>query len=67
MFYKGNMELKLLRFELEQANTEIYILNKKKQVYEDALFWNKLAGIYNSGYMFPEAASLLRLVDRMIN
>ena len=67
MFYKENMELKLLRFELEQANTEIYILNKKKQVYEDALFWNKLAGIYNSGYMFPEAASLLRLVDRMIN
>ena len=67
MFYKGNMELKLLRFELEHANTEIYILNKKKQVYEDAIFWNKLAGIYNSGFMFPEAASLLRLVDRMIN
>ncbi len=67
MFYKENMELKLLRFELEQANTEIYILNKKKQVYEDALFWNKLAGIYNSGHMFPESASLLRLVDRMIN
>lgn len=52
MFYKENMELKLLRFELEQANTEIYILNKKKQVYEDALFWNELAGIYNSAHMF---------------
>lgn len=66
MFYKEDMELKLLRFELEQVNTEIYILNKKKQVYKDALFWNELAGIYNSGYMFPEAASLLNLVDRMI-
>lgn len=67
MFYKENMELKLLRFKLEQLNTELYILNKKKQLYEDALFWNKLAGIYNSGYMSQEAASLLNLVDRMIN
>lgn len=67
MFYKENMELKLLRFELEQLDTEIYILNKKKQLYEDAIFWNKLAGIYISGHMFPEATSLLNLVDRMIN
>ena len=67
MFYKEDMELKLLRFEMEQLHTEIYILEKNRQVYKDALFWNKLAGIYNSGYMFRETDSLLGIVDRMIN
>ena len=66
MFYKEDIELKLLQFGMKQLCAEAYILNKNKQLYEDALFWNELAGIYNSGYMFPEAASLLNLVDRMI-
>ena len=67
MFYKENMELKLLQFGRKQLKTELYILNKNKQLYNDALFWNELAGIYNSGYMFREADSLLNLVDRMIS
>ena len=67
MFYKENMELKLLQFESEKIKTEIYILEKNRQVYKEALFWNELAGIYNSGYMFKETDSLLNLVDRMIN
>lgn len=67
MFYKEDMELKLLRFEKKQLDTEIYILSKNRQLYKDALFWNGLAGIYNSGYMFRETDSLLNLVDRMIN
>lgn len=67
MFYKENMELKLLRFGMKQLDTELYILNKNKQLYKEALFWNELAGIYNSGFMFPEAVSLLNLVYRMIN
>ena len=66
MFYKENMELKLLQFESEKIKTEIYILSKNRQLYKDALFWNELAGIYNSGYMFKETDSLLNLVDRMI-
>lgn len=66
MFYKEDMELKLLQFELEQLNTEIYILAKNRQLYKDALFWNKLVGIYNSGYMFKESDSLSTIVDRMI-
>lgn len=66
MFYKEDMELKLLQFELEQLNTEIYILAKNRQLYKDALFWNKLAGIYISGYMFKESDSLSTIVDRMI-
>lgn len=66
MFYKEDMELKLLQFELEQLNTEIYILVKNRQLYKDALFWNELAGIYNSGYMFKESDSLSTIVDRMI-
>ena len=48
MFYKEDMELKLLQFELEQLNTEVYILVKNRQLYKDARFWNELAGIYNS-------------------
>lgn len=67
MFYKENMELKLLRFGKKQLDTEIYILIKNRQLYKDALFWNELSGIYNSAYMFWEAARLLNLVDRMIN
>lgn len=67
MFYKENMELKLLQFEMDQLHTEIYILGKSRQLYKEALFWNELAGIYNSGYMFKETDSLLNLVDRMIN
>lgn len=67
MFYKENMELKLLRFGKKQLDTEIYILSKNRQLYKDALFWNELAGIYNSAYMFCEADSLLNLVGRMIN
>lgn len=66
MFYKENVEIKLLQFKRGQLNTEIYIINKDKQLYKDALFWNELAGIYNSGHMFQETASLLNLVDRMI-
>lgn len=66
MFYKEDMELKLLQFELEQLNTEVYILAKNRQLYKDALFWNELAGIYNSGYMFNESDSLSTIVDRMI-
>lgn len=66
MFYKEDMESKLLRFKLEQLNTEIYILEKSRQLYKDALFWNKLTGIYNSGYMFNESDSLSTIVDRMI-
>lgn len=66
MFYKEDMELKLLQFGREQLYTEIYILKKKRQLYDDAIFWNELAGIYNSGYIFNEADSLLNLVDRMI-
>ena len=67
MFYKEDMELKLLQFRREQLYTEIYILKKSRQLYDDALFWNELAGIYNSGCIFVEADSLLNLVDRMIN
>lgn len=67
MFYKEDMELKLLQFEREQLYSEIYILKKKRQLYDDALFWNELAGIYNSGYMFSEADSLLNLVYRIIH
>ena len=66
MFYKEDMELKLLQFELEQLNTEVNILVKNRQLYKDALFWNELAGIYNSGYMFEESDSLSTIVDRMI-
>lgn len=66
MFYKEDMELKMLQFKREQFYSEIYILKKKRQLYDDALFWNELAGIYNSGYMFSEADSLLNLVDSMI-
>lgn len=66
MFYKEDMELKLLQFELEQLNTEVHILVKNRQLYKDALFWNELAGIYNSGYMFEESDSLSTIVDRMI-
>lgn len=66
MFYKEDMELKLLQFELEQLNTEVYILVKNRQLYKDALFWNKLVGIYISGYMFKESDSLSTIVDRMI-
>ena len=67
MLYKEDMELKLLQFKMDQLHTEIYILEKNRQLYKDALFWNELAGIYNSGYMFKETDSLLKLVDRMIN
>lgn len=67
MFYKEDMELKLLQFERDQLQTEIYILEKNRQLYKDARFWNELAGIYNSAYMFKETDSLLNLVDRMIN
>lgn len=67
MLYKEDMELKLLQFKMDQLHTEIYILEKNRQLYKDALFWNELAGIYNSGYMFRETDSLLGLVDRMIN
>lgn len=67
MLYKKNIELKLLQFRSEQLYTEIYILGKSRQLYKEALFWNELAGIYNSGYMFKETDSLLNLVDRMIN
>ena len=66
MFYKEDMELKLLQFRLEQLNTEIYILQKNRQLYKDARFWNGLTGIYNSGYMFKESDSLSTIVDRMI-
>lgn len=66
MFYKEDMESKLLRFELEQLNTELYILEKNRQLYKDARFWNELARIYNSGYMFNESDSLSTIVDRMI-
>lgn len=66
MFYKEDMELKLLQFEFEQLNTEVYILVKNRQLYKDALFWNELTGIYNSGYMFKESDSLSTIVDRMI-
>lgn len=67
MLYKKNMELKLLQFERKQLCAEVYILNKNKQLYEDALFWDELALIYLSGNMFREAASLSRVVHRMIN
>lgn len=67
MFYKEDMELKLLQFGRKQLDTELYILNKDKQLYEDALFWDELALIYLSGNMFSEAASLSRVVHRMIN
>ena len=67
MFYKEDMELKLLQFERDQLQTEIYILEKNRQLYKDDRFWNELAGIYNSVYMFKETDSLLNLVDRMIN
>lgn len=67
MFYKEDMELKLLQFEREQLCAETYILKKNRQLYKDVLFWNELAGIYSSGYMFSESDSLFRLVDRMIN
>lgn len=67
MFYKEDIELKLLQFKRDQLNTEIYILVKNRQLYEDALFWDKLALIYLSGNMFSEAASLSRVVHRMIN
>lgn len=66
MFYKEDMESKLLRFKLEQLNTEVYILVKNRQLYKDARFWNELTGIYNSGYMFKESDSLSTIVDRMI-
>ena len=66
MFYREDMELKLLQFELEQLNTEVYILAKNRQLYKDAFFWNKLVGIYISGYMFKESDSLSTIVDRMI-
>ena len=66
MFYKEDMELKLLQFEHEQLNTEVYILVKNRQLYKDARFWNELAGIYNSGYMLKESDSLSTIVDRMI-
>lgn len=66
MFYKEDMELKLLQFEFEQLNTEVYIHVKNRQLYKDALFWNELVGIYNSGYMFKESDSLSTIVDRMI-
>lgn len=67
MFYKEDMELKLLQFEREQLCAEVYILSKSKQLYKEALFWNELALIYFSGNMFREAASLSRVVDIMIN
>lgn len=67
MLYKENIELKLLQFRSEQLYTEIYIFNKNRQLYIDALFWDELAGIYNSGCMLRETDSLLKLVDRMIN
>lgn len=40
MFYKEDMELKLLQFGRKQLCAEAYILNKNKQLYEDALFWD---------------------------
>lgn len=67
MFYKEDMELKLLQFKLEQDNTEVYIQKKNKQLYEDALFWIELAFTYFSGNMFREADSLSRVVNIMIN
>lgn len=67
MLYKENIELKLLQFRSEQLYTEIYIFNKNRQLYIDALFWDGLAGIYNSGYMFPEADSLSTIIGIMIN
>lgn len=67
MFYKEDMELKMLQFERDQLQTEIYILEKNRQLYKDARFWNELALIYLSGNMFSEAASLSRVVHRMVN
>lgn len=67
MFYKEDIELKLLQFKMEQLNTEIYILEKNRQLYKDALFWNKLALTYFPGNMFREAASLSRVINIMIN
>ena len=66
MFQKEDMELKLLQFRREQLYTEIYILKKSRQLYDDALFWNELALIYLSENMFSEADSLSRVVHRMI-
>lgn len=67
MFYKENVELKLLQFGRKQLCAEAYILNKSKQLYKDALFWNELALIYFSGNMFREAASLSTIIGIMIN
>lgn len=67
MFYKENMELKLLQFKSEQLRAEVYIQKKNRRLYEDALFWDELALIYLSGNMLSEAVSLSRVVHEMIN
>lgn len=67
MFYKENMELKLLQFKSEQLRAEVYIQKKNRRLYEDALFWDELALIYLSGNMLSEAVSLSKVVHEMIN
>lgn len=61
MFYKEDMELKLLQFEMEQNNTEIYILKKNRQLYKDALFWNELANLYIEAGDYEEVNKLLKI------
>lgn len=67
MFYKENMELKLLQFKSEQLRAEVYIQKKNRRLYEDALFWDELVLIYLSGNMLSEVVSLSKVVHRMIN
>lgn len=61
MFYKENMELKLLRFELEQLDTEVHILNKRKQLYKDSLFWNDLTNLYIEARDYEKVNELLTI------
>ena len=66
MFYKYKMEMRMLDFEIEQLKTQLRICENNSQLYNDASFWNELASIYNSAYMFDEVNELLRIIDIMI-
>lgn len=66
MFYKYKMKMRMLDFKIEQLKTQLLICEKNSQLYNDASFWNELAFIYNSAYMFKEVDELLKIINIMI-
>lgn len=61
MFYKENMELKLLQFKSEQLRAEVYIQKKNRRLYEDDLFWNNLTDLYIKACDYEKVNELLTI------